>query len=105
MDTVLYIADHYVFDTLYAKVWPSYTKTIAGHVVSSWPRDDFWRVNLSVYLITLTFGNILYFLTATLSYYLVFDHDYMKHPKFLKNQIKMEIECALSAMPWMTCTV
>ncbi|CEG76512.1 hypothetical protein RMATCC62417_11401 [Rhizopus microsporus] len=56
MDTVLYIADHYVFDTLYAKVWPSYTKTIAGHVVSSWPRDDFWRVNLSVYLITLTFA-------------------------------------------------
>ncbi|KAG1139497.1 hypothetical protein G6F37_009690 [Rhizopus arrhizus] len=102
MDTVLYYSDQLVFDTLYAKLWPSCTKSVAGHVISAWPRDDFWRVNLSIYIITVTFGYLLYLVTASLSYYFVFDHDYMKHPKFLKNQIRMEIECALSAMPWMT---
>ncbi|KAL9558057.1 hypothetical protein MBANPS3_001080 [Mucor bainieri] len=102
MDTVLHYADQFVFDKLYAKVWPSYTKQIAGAIVSSWPRDDFWRINLSLFLITCIFGWILYLATATLSYYLVFDHDYMKHPKFLKNQVRMEIECAVGAIPWMT---
>lgn len=102
MDTVLHYADQFVFDKLYAKVWPSYTKQIAGAIVSSWPRDDFWRINLSLFLITCIFGWILYLGTATLSYYLVFDHDYMKHPKFLKNQVRMEIECAVGAIPWMT---
>lgn len=102
MDTVIHYSDQWVFDTLYAKIWPSCTKTIAGHVVSSWPRDDFWRVNLSVYLVTMTFAYLLYLVSATASYYLVFDHDYMKHPKFLKNQVRMEFECAMSAIPWMT---
>ena len=105
MDTVLYYSDQFVFDTLYAKLWPSCTKSVAGHVISAWPRDDFWRVNLSIYIITVTFGYLLYLVTARLSNYFVFDHDYMKHPKFLKNQIRMEIECALSAMPWMTCKI
>lgn len=104
MDTVLHYADQFLFDSLYAKIWPSYTKIIAGHVVSAWPRDDFWRVNLSIYIITVVFGLLLYLVTSTLSYYYVFDHDYMKHPKFLKNQVRLEIECALSAIPWMTCT-
>ncbi|KAK4512645.1 uncharacterized protein ATC70_003349 [Mucor velutinosus] len=102
MDTVLHYADQFVFDKLYAKVWPSYTKQIAGAIVSSWPRDDFWRINLSLFMITCIFGWILYLVTASLSYYLVFDHDYMKHPKFLKNQVRMEIECAVGAIPWMT---
>jgi lathosterol oxidase len=104
MDTVLHFADQYVFDSLYAKVWPAYTKSIAGALVSSWPRDDFWRIHLSVFIITCIFGWILYFVTASASYFLVFDHDYMKHPKFLKNQVYMEIECAVSAIPWMTRT-
>jgi lathosterol oxidase len=102
MDTVLHFADQYVFDSLYAKVWPAYSKNIAGAIVSSWPRDDFWRVNLSVFTITCVGGWVLYLIAATASYYLVFDHDYMKHPKFLKNQVRMEIECAMSAIPWMT---
>ncbi|KAG1469896.1 hypothetical protein G6F56_002990 [Rhizopus delemar] len=80
MDTILHYSDRFVFDTFYAKIWPSYTKTVAGHVVTAWPRDDFWRVNLSIYIITVTFGYVLYLGTATASYYLVFDRDYKKHP-------------------------
>lgn len=102
MDTILHYADQFVFDSLYAKVWPSYTKQIAGSVISSWPRDDFWRIHLSIFLITCIFGWVLYLGAATASYYLVFDHDYMKHPKYLKNQVRLEIECAVGAIPWMT---
>lgn len=106
MDTVLHYSDQYVFDSVYAKIWPSYTvvNNATGAIVSSWPRDDFWRIHLSVFAITCIFGWALYLITATLSYYIVFDHDYMKHPKFLKNQVRMEIECAVSAIPWMTRT-
>lgn len=102
MDTVLHYCDDFFFDKLYARIWPAYTKEIAGTIVSAWPREDIWRINLSVFMITCFFGWVLYLGTATLSYFLVFDHDYMKHPKFLKNQISMEIQCALSAIPFMT---
>ncbi|EFP85269.2 uncharacterized protein PGTG_11438 [Puccinia graminis f. sp. tritici CRL 75-36-700-3] len=33
-----------------------------------------------------------------LSYFFIFDHRLKKHPKFLKNQIKLEILCALKAI-------
>ncbi|KAI8090952.1 uncharacterized protein B0P05DRAFT_634647 [Gilbertella persicaria] len=102
MDTVLYYCDEYLFDGLYAKLFPSYTRHVAGKLISSWPRDDVWRASLSLFLITSFFGWILYFVTATLSYYFVFDHSYKNHPKFLKNQVRMEIECATNAIPWMT---
>ncbi|KAI8971442.1 hypothetical protein BDF20DRAFT_978499 [Mycotypha africana] len=102
MDTILYYADNYVFDKLYAKIWPSCTKVVADTVISAWPRDDIWRINLSIYMITCFFGWTLYLTAATLSYFFVFDHDYMKHPKFLKGQVRMEIQCALGAIPWMT---
>lgn len=47
------------------------------------------------------FGLLLYFLSATLSYYFVYDHRTMQHPKFLRNQIPLEIKQALEAMPIM----
>ena len=47
------------------------------------------------------FGVIIYFLCATLSYIFVFDKTTFKHPKFLKNQIRMEIYQALEALPVM----
>lgn len=102
MDTVLYISDEYLFDYVYGAIWPAYTKTVAGSVISSWPRDDVYRVGLSLFLITSVFGWLLYLISASMSYYFVFDHDYMKHPKFLKGQIRMEIECACGAIPYMT---
>lgn len=47
------------------------------------------------------FGLVLYFISATISYYFVYDHRTMQHPKFLRNQIPLEIKQALEAMPIM----
>ncbi|CCO28872.1 sterol desaturase, putative [Rhizoctonia solani AG-1 IB] len=69
---------------------------------SAWPRDYVPRQLISLTLITLIGIHVLYFVFAALSYYLIFDHNMMKHPRFLKNQVKLEIECALRAFPAMT---
>lgn len=51
------------------------------------------------------FGFLLYFVFATLSFCFMFDHDTLKHPKVLKNQISLEIQQAMAAMPGMAlCT-
>jgi len=44
---------------------------------------------------------IVYFIFASLSYIFVFDKNTFKHPKFLKNQIKMEIAQASISLPIM----
>jgi lathosterol oxidase len=44
---------------------------------------------------------IVYFVFATLSYLFVFDHATMSHPRFLKNQIRLEMVQALTSMPVM----
>ncbi|KAI7861939.1 hypothetical protein BDF14DRAFT_1886640 [Spinellus fusiger] len=101
MDTVLELADEYVFDSLYEKTISAsfLNNSTAYGVFDSWDRDNAYRQTVSFTLI-LTVGGILFYLfAATLSYYFVYDHDMMKHPKFLKNQIRMEIECALTALP------
>lgn len=45
---------------------------------------------------------MLYFLCSGLSYWLVFDKNTFKHPKFLKQQVKLEIQQAMAAMPGMS---
>lgn len=51
------------------------------------------------------FGILLYFIFASLSYWLVFDKKTMEHPKYLKNQITLEIKQTMAAMPLMSvCT-
>jgi Delta7-sterol 5-desaturase len=70
--------------------------------VSAWPRDYIPRQLLSLLMITLIGIHVLYFLFAGLSYKFIFNHEMMKHPKFLKNQIKLEIESSLRAFPVMT---
>lgn len=37
-----------------------------------------------------------------MSYFFIFDKRMMKHPRFLKNQIRLEIQCSLKAFPGMT---
>lgn len=52
------------------------------------------------------FGLITYFVFASLSYVFVFDKDTLKHPKFLKKQVTLEIIQANCSMPGMAlCTV
>ncbi|KAI4092916.1 MAG: hypothetical protein LQ344_003195 [Seirophora lacunosa] len=69
--------------------------------MSTWPRDNIWRQTLSLYLITWLFGLVVYFICATLSYLFVFDHATFTHPKYLKNQVSLEIKQASTALPVM----
>jgi len=69
--------------------------------MSSWPRDDAWRQAISLYLITWLFGMVVYFGFATISYYMLYDHKTMDNPRFLKNQIKLEIAQSMEALPLM----
>ncbi|KAI0383063.1 C-5 sterol desaturase [Hypomontagnella monticulosa] len=70
--------------------------------MSAWNRDNVLRQFLSLFLITWIFGYILYFVFATLSYVFVFDKKTMEHPKYLKNQIWLEIKQATKSMPIMS---
>ncbi|KAF8340484.1 C5-sterol desaturase [Cantharellus anzutake] len=68
---------------------------------SAWPRDYVLRQLLSVTVITLIGIHLLYFVFAAASYFFVFDHRMMKHPRFLKNQVKLEIHTSLKSFPGM----
>ncbi|KAJ5570347.1 uncharacterized protein N7459_009777 [Penicillium hispanicum] len=67
--------------------------------LSAWPRNNIYRQFTSFFLITWIFGLLVYFLVATLSYIFIWDKTTFNHPKFLKNQIPLEIKQAMSAMP------
>jgi lathosterol oxidase len=47
------------------------------------------------------FGAVIYFTCASLSYVFVFDKTTFQHPKYLKNQMKLEIQQTLQSMPIM----
>ena len=47
------------------------------------------------------FGFVVYFLFATTSYLFVFNKATFKHPKYLKNQIKLEMQQTLRSLPTM----
>ncbi|CAG7667557.1 unnamed protein product [Allacma fusca] len=59
------------------------------------------RQFLSLMVLTTIGGYLLYFSTASISYFFVFDHRLRKHPKFLKNQEWKEIEVAAKGVPLM----
>ncbi|DBA03113.1 TPA: hypothetical protein N0F65_003360 [Lagenidium giganteum] len=86
MDVVLELADQYMLDTLYP---------------ASWPREDFSRQLLSVSTLTLLGGYALYLVGASLSYVFLFDKRSMKHPRFLQNQVQLEIAYAMKSIPVM----
>ncbi|KAF2226682.1 sterol delta 5,6-desaturase ERG3 [Elsinoe ampelina] len=69
--------------------------------MSRLPRDNAWRQAISLYFITWIFGLVIYFTVAGLSYIFVFDKSTMKHPKFLKNQVRKEIRQTMESIPIM----
>ncbi|GJN68244.1 C-5 sterol desaturase [Purpureocillium lilacinum] len=72
---------------------------------TSMPRDSPLRQLITLFWITWIFGIIVYFIFATLSYFLIFDKRTIHHPKFIKNQIWLEIKQANKSMPFMAvCT-
>jgi len=87
MDVVLELADSYVLDGLWAKS------------ALGWGRENVYRQSVSLYGITLVGILFLYFGIAGASYAFLFDKRMMKHPRFLKNQIRMEIKMSLIGFP------
>lgn len=93
MDVVLNVCDDFAFDAVYPE-WL--------------PRDNPMRQLASLLLVVTTGAYLLYFITAGLSYYFIFDHRLMKHKRFLKNQVKLEIQTACTNLPLMsllTCPI
>jgi len=116
MDLVLHIADEYLLDRVWARLVPlddpladypsrsflaGNASTIALQPQSAWPRDHIPRQLLSLAVVTLIGIHLLYFIFAGLSFRYIFNHDMMRHPRFLKNQIKLEILCSVKAFPGM----
>jgi Delta7-sterol 5-desaturase len=91
---------------------------------TSWPRDDIARQAVTLFLITWyvccrtqskrrfivtktnhhvsrLFGAVIYFAFASLSYVFIFDKNTFNHPKYLKNQVRLEIQQTLRSLPVM----
>jgi len=77
----------------------SFPPTDAAYM-STLDRDNIYRQAFSLFLITWIAGATIYFVVSSLSYVFVFDKTVFNHPKFLKNQIRMEIRQAVESMPW-----
>lgn len=102
MDLVLDICDKYAFDNVWAHLVPHPASVTLSSPISAWPRDHIPRQILSLVFITVVGIHLLYFIFAGLSYQFIFNHDMMRHPRFLKNQVRLEILCSLRAFPFMT---
>jgi len=76
-----------------------YTNAPSIPQISAWPRDYIPRQILSISVLSMIGIHILYFLFAGLSYQFIFNHEMMRHPRFLKNQVKLEIQSSLRAFP------
>ncbi|QPG73188.1 hypothetical protein FOA43_000494 [Brettanomyces nanus] len=64
-------------------------------------RSSILRQSLSLLVMMSIFGWLLYFTVASLSFFLVYDKSNFNHPRYLKNQISMEIRLATEAIPVM----
>ncbi|KAI9536041.1 Lathosterol oxidase [Dissostichus eleginoides] len=85
MDLVLNVADHYV---LTPYVFPA-----------SWPEEGALRQILSLLVLTNLGAAVLYLGLGAISYFFIFDHNLMKHPQFLENQVRREIKYAMTSLP------
>lgn len=64
-------------------------------------RSNKFREVISLFIITTLFGWLAYFFAAGLSYLTVFDKKIFNHPRYLKNQMSLEIHRAVTAIPQM----
>lgn len=123
MDLVLNYFDDYAGDRLYSAInlLPYHSHSLANATISStsgtattltasvynalansisnMPRDNILRQCISLYGLVYLGILLLYFSIATFSYYYIFDHRMQNHPRYLKNQVKLEIQLSLEAFP------
>lgn len=102
MDSALELLDDHLFDGIYWKLFPITSNETVDAYSSALPRNNDLRIILSLFTFITVGGWFFYLASACFSYFVFFDHETMKHPKFLKNQVRQEIECAVKAMPVMS---
>lgn len=95
MDDVLYYTEEYIFNPYL------YPDESSPYYMDILQRDHAFRQCLSLFMATTLGGYLLYFSFSTLDYYLLFDKEYEKHPKFLKNQKYQEIMVSVKSVPVM----
>jgi lathosterol oxidase len=88
-DVILELGERFVF-TPY--VWPDSPR---------WPADYWLRQLVTIYLVTVVAGALLYLSVATLNYIFVFDRRVLQHKQILPNQMRREIAMALFHIPFM----
>ncbi|KAM5345191.1 hypothetical protein ACJ41O_011053 [Fusarium nematophilum] len=121
MDFLLEVLDPLVFDYGYAYFFPQQSQSQSSSTYgnstiptknfphdhdlsslnfgSSLPRDDIYRQCFSILLIAGFGASFIYVISAALSYYFVFDRRLEYHPRFLKDQIRLEIQSSFFAIP------
>jgi lathosterol oxidase len=76
---------------------------LTPYVYPSWaPANHPLRELLTLWLITWVGGVFLVLIPDAINYYFFFDHNLMKHKRFLPNQVRQEIAYAMWAIPYMT---
>ncbi|KAK3848047.1 MAG: putative sterol delta 5,6-desaturase [Linnemannia gamsii] len=73
--------------------------TAAGLTLNTLEQDNVIRQTISLFHLTLLGAFLMYFTFASTSYFFVFDQNHTKHPKYLKNQVKLEIQMSVKALP------
>ncbi|KAF8932309.1 hypothetical protein EDD21DRAFT_387308 [Dissophora ornata] len=63
------------------------------------PADNIVRQAFSLLILTYLGALGMYFGMAAPSYFFFFDQNHKRHPKFLKNQVKLEIMMSMKALP------
>ena len=71
----------------------------SGQTLANLTEDNLVRQVLSLLTLTYMGALFMYFTFSTLSYFFMFDKAHQKHPKYLKNQVKLEIQMSMKALP------
>ena len=87
MDLVLNLVDVYV---LTPYIYPSW-----------WDQDDILRQTLTLSVLLVIGGYLMYFFFAFASYVFLFDKRLKEHPQFLENQVTKEIAYSSKSLPIM----
>ncbi|KAH3676172.1 hypothetical protein WICMUC_002194 [Wickerhamomyces mucosus] len=80
---------------------PKFFHTSIYTSASLLPRTNMFRQALSLFVITTIFGWILYLGSALFSYQFIFNKAIFNHPRYLKNQLSLELNQALTSIPVM----
>jgi lathosterol oxidase len=82
-------------------VLPVWFHTSVDTYSSLLPRTNLFRQALSLFVMFTIFGWALYLSVASMSYFFIFDKAIFNHPRYLKNQMSLEMKMALTSIPSM----